>query len=247
MRRRTEQTLVGLVVIVGILLAIIGCQPQREPSAGVEPSQTVFTPAEPTPTSVAPTASATPLPTVVPAPSETVTPPERALPRGEPAQVVVTAADGTVLVDTSLVPTYLQPNLELVPVFGTAGWYAEADWSRSKPGFPGPSILVGHISNLTGAPDVFGRLPEVRPGDVVLVRYDSGDEVSFLVSRSEPVNKDDAVDVPDENGVSGTQIAKDIWMPEGDQPVLRIVTCDPSTDFVGSHYLGNWVVFGEII
>lgn len=97
--------------------------------------------------------------------------------------------------------------------------------------------MVGHISHRS-QPDVFYNLPRVRPGDVVTVSYTSGDKVSFRVNRSEAVMKSVATDIR-------TEVAKSIWQPAGNQSVIRLFTCDPDTTFVDSHYLGNWVVWGD--
>ncbi|MBC7868770.1 class F sortase [Candidatus Saccharibacteria bacterium] len=228
-----------MAVIAGVLLVIFGYQPQREPSVGWIPSQTaVFTRTEPTPV---PTSAAHRAVKVLQHPTRPKVIPiaSPALPKGEPAQVVVATTDGKRLVDTSLVPTVRNAEEELVPPFGKAGWYAEAGWSKRKPGFPGPSVVAGHISHRS-QPDVFYNLPRVRPGDVVSIKYTSGDKVSFRVTRAEAVRKDLATDL------SG-DVAQSIWQPSGNQSVIRLFTCDPETTFVGSHYLGNWVVWANKI
>ncbi|MBC7943591.1 class F sortase [Candidatus Saccharibacteria bacterium] len=222
-----------------MLLVIFGYQPQREPSVEWTPSQaTVSTRAEPTPvpTSVVRRTVKVPRHSTRPPVLPTTSP---ALPRGEPAQVIVVSTGGKRLIDTSLVPTVRNAEEELVPPFGKAGWYAEAGWSKRKPGFPGPSVVAGHISHRS-QPDVFYNLPRVRPGDVVNVKYTSGDKVSFRVARSEAVRKDLATDL-------SSDVAQSIWRPSGTQSVIRLFTCDPETTFVGSHYLGNWVVWGDKI
>jgi hypothetical protein len=159
--------------------------------------------------------------------SSTAGPNPRA-PQGAPSHVRVLSTRGVEQVDTSLRPAYLDKEDFLVPAPGSAGWYAEAGWP--KPGYPGTSILVGHIS-WSHQPDVFWNLPRVRFGDSVTVTYTSGQKVRFTVTRSSPERK---TSVPHDTS---------IWDADNPRPLLRLITCDPSTTFVNHHYLGNWVVW----
>lgn len=151
-------------------------------------------------------------------------------PQGSPSHVSVRSASGVEQVDTSLRPAYLDKEDFLVPSPGSAGWYAEPGWP--KPGYPGTSILAGHIS-WSKQPDVFWNLPRVRPGDVVVVTYTSGQKVRFQVTRSSPERK---TSVPHD---------RSIWDAGNPKPLLRLITCDPDTSFVNHHYLGNWVVWAR--
>lgn len=135
---------------------------------------------------------------------------------------------GAELVDASIQPVLLDNEDFLVPSPGTVGLYAEPGWP--KPGYAGTSILAGHIS-WSHQPDVFWNLPEVRTGDRVVVTYSSGQEVHFRVTRSAPERK---TSVPHDST---------IWDADNPRPLLRLITCDPSTTFVNHHYLGNWVVW----
>ncbi|HZB66078.1 MAG TPA: class F sortase [Ornithinibacter sp.] len=141
------------------------------------------------------------------------------------------SARGDKLVNAALVPTGLDTHGILAPPPGVAGWYDERGWP--KPGFPGASILAGHINTRRNGPDTFAHLPQVRAGAVVTVRYSSGDEVDFVVTRSAPVPK--------------TQVPKDdsIWDAANRRPLLRLITCDPTTPVKGGHYVGNWVVWAS--
>jgi sortase (surface protein transpeptidase) len=56
------------------------------------------------------------------------------------------------------------------------GWYEYS----SRPGTKGNSVLAGHLDWL-GAPGVFRRLIDLRPGDAVAVRGADGEERSFAV------------------------------------------------------------------
>jgi hypothetical protein len=143
--------------------------------------------------------------------------------------VLVTTPRGGRLVDAALVPTRLDESGVLAPAPGVVGWYNEPGWP--EPGFPGASILAGHINTRRYGPDTFARLPQVRPGALIRVRYSSGDEVEFVVTRSAAVPK--------------KQTPKDdtIWDAGNPHPLLRLITCDPTTPVQGGHYVGNWVVW----
>jgi len=188
-------------------------------------------PASP-PTAVTTSASAlatTPAPTTArPSPAEQP-PAARDYPQGNPKRVTVTALGGGDLVDAKLVPATLDDDGILAPPAGVAGWYDEQGWP--KPGFPGASILAGHINTRATGPDTFAELPRVRPGARVRVTYSSGDEVDFVVTRSEAVPK--KVTPKDDS----------IWDADNPRPLLRLITCDPTTPVKGGHYVGNWVVW----
>lgn len=180
----------------------------------------------PTATAPATSSSATPSVTVTPPPPTAST-----HPRGAPERVVVTTSDDVALVDAPLVPTGLDDRGILAPPPGLAGWYDEKGWPR--PGFPGASILAGHINTRAHGPDTFARLPQVRPGARVRVIYSSGDAAEFVVTRSAAMSKKQ---VPQDDS---------IWDSGNPLPLLRLITCDPTTPVKGGHYLGNWVVWAS--
>jgi hypothetical protein len=67
----------------------------------------------------------------------------------------------------------------------------------------------------------------------VTVSYDSGDTVTFEVTRSAAVGK------------SRTPTDDTIWDAGNPRPLIRLITCDPSTPIEGGHYVGNWVLWGR--
>lgn len=75
---------------------------------------------------------------------------------------------------------------------------------------------------------------EVRSGDRVTVVYSSGQSITFTATESRAVPK--------------TQVPQDdsIWDSGNPEPVLRLITCDPSTPLNGGHYEGNWVVWATL-
>ncbi|HYN67653.1 MAG TPA: sortase [Ornithinibacter sp.] len=212
-RRRTP-----LAACAWVALALLGAC-----SADPAPPTTNAT-ASPSPSA----ASVTPSPTASRSPADQ-SPPASDLPQGKPRRVVVTTLGGAELVDATLVPSGLDEDGILAPPAGVAGWYDEKGWP--KPGYPGASILAGHINTRATGPDTFAKLPQVRPGARVRVTYSSGDEVDFIVTRSKAVPKE--------------QTPKDdsIWDADNPRPLLRLITCDPTTPVKGGHYVGNWVVW----
>jgi hypothetical protein len=143
------------------------------------------------------------------------------LPRGEPANVVIPAIG----VDASLVRLGLRRDRAMeVPAFGLAGWYAEGP----MPGHPGPSVVAAHVDSRSG-PDVFADLGRLAAGDHVHVDYDSGDRVTFVVTRSERTAK---TALP----------TASIW-PLTNARLLTLITCGGAFDRSTGHYLDNLIVF----
>ncbi|EAQ00386.1 putative secreted protein [Janibacter sp. HTCC2649] len=190
------------------------------------------------------TPSATPSLTVSSSPTATPTTarqsappafgPSTVKPQGEPQRVVVVSTSGKTLVDANLVPSRLDSKGVLAPPFGVAGWYAEKGWA--KPGWPGASILAGHINRRSPKLqlDTFGHLTKVRTGDRITVIYTSGQTVTFTATRSQALSKK-AVPADDS-----------IWDASNPAPLLRLITCDPDTPVQGGHYKGNWVVWASL-
>ncbi len=215
---RTPAPLAATGLLALALLAGCAATPETAPSSRV------------TPTTSAPSASVT----ASAGPTPTTTPPvarDLDTPDGDPVRVVVTSLAGDELVDAKLIPAGLDAAGILAPPAGVAGWYDEKGWPR--PGFPGASILAGHINTRKTGPDTFARLPEVRPGARVTITYDSGDAVGFVVVRSKAVPK--------------RQTPRDdsIWDAGNPRPLLRLITCDPTTPVEGGHYVGNWVLWAN--
>ena len=71
-------------------------------------------------------------------------------------------------------------------------------------------------------------MPEARPGSSVSVRFSSGDEDDFVVTRSEAVREADA------------EGRHDLRRRQPTSP-LALITCDPTTQVKGGHYVANWV------
>lgn len=222
---RWEASAIIAVILAGMIFASQQVQPSVKHVAGVGAEKS------------APTPVATPQVTPSPSPSPSESTEACWLPTGEPERITVEDPNGKVLIDTGIVREGLDNKGEFAGPFGTASLYSQGDyWANQLPGLPGPSIIGAHISR-SGEPDVFYRLPKIDEGDLITVFYSSGDEVPFVATKSLAVDKNDAVNTE-------LEIARDIWLPSGDDSVIRLLTCDPSTPVVDGHYLGNWVVFG---
>ena len=174
-----------------------------------------------------------------PTPESSITP-KFSAPRGEPTGVRITRQSATVMSQQKISgPVGLKRDskgnlvlregrIVLEPPDSYVAWYHEGAWP--KPGFPGPSVLVAHI-NHNGAHGAFWDLQAAKPGDRVRVSYSSGDTVTFIITAVERTKK---LLLPGDKIWNATKL-----------PVLRLVTCDPVTDFQNGHYLGNVLVFAD--
>lgn len=227
----------GVVLLVwGLVSRVDSSESARGRAPAVSTPGSSTPPLSPSPSSTpAPAPTATPSPTA--APARTAPPtfgPSTVRPQGDPQRVVVVSTEGRTLVDAELVPSRLDSDGVLAPPFGVAGWYAEKGWA--KPGWPGASILAGHINRRSPRLelDTFGHLTKVRPGDSITVVYTSGQSVSFTATKSRALSKKA---VPQDDS---------IWDAASPQPLLRLITCDPTTPIRGGHYKGNWVVWASL-
>ena len=119
--------------------------------------------------------------------------------------------------------------LQVPKDFSRAGWYT----GRPTPGETGPAIIVAHRSSRRG-PGAFWTLPQVHPGQEIVVTRADRSRVLFVVDRVEQHRKDafptDAVYGP---------------TPE---TALRLITCGgPFERTLGDHYRDNIIVFAHMI
>jgi sortase (surface protein transpeptidase) len=121
------------------------------------------------------------------------------------------AADGTMQV----------PPLSSASV---AGWFT----GSPRPGAVGSAIIVGHIDS-EGAPAVFYRLDELRPGDDVYVKRADGTTAKFRVTSRQTYMKDHFP-------------TQTVYGPTPDAE-LRLITCGGAFDPATRHYLSNIVVY----
>ncbi len=146
------------------------------------------------------------------------------VPVGDPLAVHIAAID----VDVPLGTVGLKPDGAMqTPSTGHAAWYSPGP----RPGEPGGAVLVAHVAGRHG-PDVFWRLGELRPGDVVTVEHTAGTS-TFVVDRVTQTAKE-ALPV------------EDIWV-DSRQSLLRLITCGGSVDPSTGRYRDNTVVYAHLV
>lgn len=151
-------------------------------------------------------------------------------PNGQPLRVVVQTATGRTLVNAPLTPRVADDSGVLSSPSGQVGWYSLKPWPR--PGFTGTAILNGHVS-VKGKADVFINLDQARPGDKVVVTYNTGDQVSFTVTRGKVMKKADV------------SADASIWAPTSKGRSIRLITCDRVTETDDGAFPNNYVVWAE--
>lgn len=142
----------------------------------------------------------------------------------QPARIRIPAIE----VDAPIVGVGLLDSGEMeVPDPGLAGWYDLGP----RPGAPGPSVIAAHVDSYRG-PDVFYRLRELEPGDVIEVHGAGGDIARFVVESSEQELKE-------------ALPADRIWN-DTTEPVLRLITCGGDFDRSRRSYRSNIIVYAAL-
>ena len=118
--------------------------------------------------------------------------------------------------------------LQVPADFARAGWYT----GRPTPGETGPAIIVAHRASRRG-PGAFWKLPDVQPGEEIVVTRADGRRVLFTVDRVEQHRKD---------AFPTAAVYRPI--PE---TALRLITCGgPFEPALGDHYRDNVIVFAHM-
>jgi hypothetical protein len=112
--------------------------------------------------------------------------------------------------------------------YARAGWFADG----VLPGAPGPAIIAGHVDSQKRGGEVFYRLDELQPDDLVVVKRSDGTAVTYRVTNVEQYKKDDF------------PVALVYGPTPG--PSLRLVTCGGQFDRNAGHYRSNTVVFAVL-
>jgi len=147
-----------------------------------------------------------------------------ALPGELPVEVKIPAIELAVAVE----PLGLNSKRELLPKFGTSGWYNLGP----APGQAGhAAVIAGHVDSHKG-PDVFYRLHTVKPGEEVEVRTSTGGIVSFKVDAVEKLPKKALADSA-------------VWIT-GEQPRLALITCGGKFNKKTRSYADNVVVYATL-
>lgn len=103
------------------------------------------------------------------------------------------------------------------------GWFT----GGGRPGGPGPTVIVGHVDSTEG-PAVFARLPELAPGDQVVVDDADGGRTTYAVSE--------VADVPQ------TPFPTEEVFGATAEDTLRLITCTGPYDAEAGRYTENRVV-----
>ncbi|MEO9323991.1 class F sortase [Nocardioides sp. C4-1] len=202
--RPAARTTGALVVLVAVLGA-----------CGGAPDPAPRTASEAPPTSAAPP--------VVPPPTSTPSRPAPATPAvpGEPVRVAIAALG----LDESLVDLGLDDGgtLEVPDDPARVGWFT----GGGRPGGPGPTVVVGHLDSTEG-PAVFARLPELGPGDEVVMTSRDGVRSRYVVTQARDVPQDP---FPTTEVFGATP-----------DDVLVLITCTGPYDRAAGRYTENRVV-----
>jgi hypothetical protein len=155
-------------------------------------------------------------------------PPAEALPPPPPevAEPVSLHIDGLGIEGAPIVPVGVEATGEMeVPEADEVGWYRHGP----APGEPGSGVLAAHIA-YNGVDGVFRHLSDLDGGAEVVVAFDDGTSMRFVVSEIARYAK---TDLPD-----------DVFAREGD-PRLALITCGGDFDHKNRSYEDNVVAYAR--
>lgn len=216
-----------LLAVGGVAAIAVGLAGQQSPpglaAAQAAPAVAPLT----SPTSLAPVPKSAPATTTTPA-----APPAEPALRGlllEPSRPVslTIPSIGVDARDIAQLGLTSSGDMEVPQRDEVVGWYRHGP----TPGSLGPAVLAGHVDSAESGPAVFFRLPELRPGDEVLVGREDGSTSVFVVDRLEQYAKD---------AFPTLEVYGDL-----DHAGLRLITCGGTFDDGTGHYRDNIVVYGH--
>jgi sortase (surface protein transpeptidase) len=66
------------------------------------------------------------------------------------------------------------------PIWHTAFWYR----GGGVPGEAGTATIAGHVNDPLGRPEIFARLEDLQPGDLIIIRYTKSNiDIRFRVDQ----------------------------------------------------------------
>lgn len=154
-------------------------------------------------------------------------------PRGNPKRIKIVSAAGEILVHKGLESYQMGSDRVLNPPGGVAVWLNEG---QPKPGELSKynSLIAAHVGG-DGRTGVFYWLSKARECDIVLIEYDSGDQVTALIVRNPVrIERDAVFNDPQYN-----------WVKQlGNTPdrVISLITCTDRTSTAQ-----NWVTQARVI
>lgn len=219
----TQPTKARVLIAIGTLAIVLGvgaigaiALAQRPVAAPVQTQSAVPSPTPtPTPTETAP-ASPSPAPT-----------PEIVTPTSDPAWIRVPTA----ALDRPLTPGGLAPDGTINPDPGVVMWFTES--GRVPPGQIGTAVIAAHVI-WNGVPDAFAQLDAVKVGDRVEVGYADGSTLTFTVTETHVIDKDELA------------VSPIVWGENHDTQRLALITCDPALGTQpDGHLTANLLVVAE--
>lgn len=117
-------------------------------------------------------------------------------------------------------------SLEAPKDFSIAGWWSEG----TRPGDPGPAVVVGHVDSFRG-PAVFYKLGLLKRGSQILIGRKDGSTVVFEVADVGRYPKD--------------RFPTQLVYGSTPEPSLRLITCGGTFDKRKRSYQDNVVVFAH--
>lgn len=171
--------------------------------AGCGSKEAVIVPAETSPTLIPTplvhkTAQALTQPTPTSTISEPLFDPELDI-KAAPVDVPLELQIPALKVDAPVIGVGLNSNNEMDAPKGPIGaeiWQT-AMWYRASaiPGEPGIATFAGHVNDPLGLPGVFGHLRDLKPGDLIIIRFkNTSEEIRFNVIQNIIYNKREAAD-----------------------------------------------------
>ncbi|UOZ09167.1 class F sortase [Amycolatopsis sp. WQ 127309] len=156
----------------------------------------------------------------------TTAPPHGGLPAAKPASLSIPAIGVRAgsIADLGLTPG---GELQVPPDATTVGWFTGAP----SPGEVGPAVLAAHV-DYKHVPGAFGKLKDLRSGELVRVGRTDGRTAVFTVYRVDRYAK---ADFPTDEVYGDTT-----------EPELRLITCGGAFDRSSGNYLDNVVAFAKL-
>jgi LPXTG-site transpeptidase (sortase) family protein len=118
--------------------------------------------------------------------------------------------------------------IEVPKRWGDAGWFRPGP----EPGERGAAVIAGHFDSTSG-PAVFYHLRALVKGDKITVLLRGGSTVHFIVVSTRAVSK--------------KSFPASLVYHKTQRPTLRLITCDGAFDRSTGHYVGNYIVFANMI
>lgn len=110
---------------------------------------------------------------------------------------------------------------------GNAGWYDKGP----RPGEKGVAIIDGHSGWRDNIPAVFDQLHKLLPGDLIQVKDERGQTVSFVVRELRTYQKD--------------QADREVFVTNDDKIHLNLITCEGAWNEAQKSYTDRLVVFAD--